>query len=140
MFGIGRHRRAAGVVILDELCRQGIIFSVACRLVFSLLCVLVLGLLVLVSRFGHQGIRLGSAFDDAWFDASGAIADGIAGDLPKVVLPQYFPERFLRRREPLRHQRIARNGKAHLTSRLIVNRRGRSAYQSYHVIPRQCRP
>ena len=95
---------------------------------------------VLVSRFGHQFIGFGTAFDYTRFDAAGAIADWVAGDLKKVVLAQRFPDRFLGRHEPLRQKGIARHSETHLAGKLIVNRRRLSTNQPYHVISQQGRP
>ena len=79
-------------------------------------------LLVLVSRLGHQFVGLGAAFDYPWLDSAGAITNFVAGNLKKVVFAKCLPDRFIRRHEPLRQKRIAGNGKAHLTGKLMVNR------------------
>ena len=85
-------------------------------------------LFVLVSRLGHQQVTFGAAFDHAGFDPAGTIADFVAGNLKKVVLAQRLPDRFVRRHQPLRQKRIARNGKTHLAGKLIVNKRRLSTY------------
>ena len=72
-------------------------------------------LFVLVSRFGHQWMRFGPAFDYTRFDAAGSVTDFVAGNLKKVVFAQFLADRFLRRHHPLRKKRIARNSKTHLT-------------------------
>ena len=71
-------------------------------------------LFVLVSRFGHQLIALGAAFDYAGFDSAGSIADFVTGNLKQVVFAKCLPDGFVRRHEPLRQKRIARNRKTHL--------------------------
>ena len=79
-------------------------------------------LLVLVPWFGHQGIAFGAAFDYPRFDSAGSVTDFVAGNLKKVVSAQRFPDRFLRRHQPLRQKRIACNSKTHLAGKFIVNK------------------
>ena len=57
-------------------------------------------------------MAFGTAFDHAWFDPAGAIADFVAGNLKETVFAQRLPDRFIRRHQPLRQERVAANRKA----------------------------
>ena len=92
------------------------------------------GLLVFFSWLSHELVGFGPAFDHARFDATRSVAHFVAGDLPEVVVAQFFPNRLIRRHQPLRYQRIRRQRKTHLTGKFIVYSSGLGANQSNHII------
>ena len=123
MFCFCRYTRAAGLSILYEFRVRELYFSLRIISLSRNGAVLYFCSLVLVSRLGHQFIGFGSAFDYAWFDSAGAVADFVIGYLQKIVMAQSFANRFLRRHQPLRQQGIARNSKTHLPREFIMNER-----------------